>query len=84
MRRARLNRPPKPDSRRAVVQWFKESEIPRGVLYDRDGKVHAWFHGILTRGEAEQLLAEKPAGTFLVRVSERIWGYTITVKTTDR
>eukprot|EP00118_Oscarella_pearsei_P002063 m.9372 g.9372 ORF g.9372 m.9372 type:complete len:480 (+) comp21297_c0_seq2:76-1515(+) len=84
MRRARLSRPPKPESRQAVIQWFKESEVVRGVLYDKDGKVHPWFHGILTRTQAETLLANSPAGTYIVRVSERIWGYTITVKVADR
>ena len=77
-------RPAKPDSRQSVIAWFKETEMPRGVLKDKNGEVNKWFHGILTRTEAENLLNDKKPGTFLVRVSEKIWGYTISVKAKDR
>jgi SH2 domain-containing protein 4A len=77
-------RPAKPDSRQSVIAWFKQTEMPRGVMKDNEGKVNEWFHGILTRGEAENLLNNKEPGTFLVRVSEKIWGYTISVKANDR
>lgn len=77
-------RPPKPDSKAAVIRWFREAEMPRGVLKNRQGVVNKWFHGILSRVEAEDLLSDKKPGTFLVRVSEKIWGYTISVKVKDR
>ncbi len=43
----------------------------------RTGGFNEWFHGIISRQESENLLANKPAGTFLVRVSESRFGYSL-------
>ncbi|XP_070544779.1 SH2 domain-containing protein 4B-like [Ptychodera flava] len=78
-------RPARPKCRGDVIQWIKEVEAPKGVGIDpTTNKVAEWFHGIIPRQEAEELLKNKHVGTFLVRVSERVWGYTISFMDADR
>ncbi|XP_070610019.1 SH2 domain-containing protein 4B [Erythrolamprus reginae] len=73
--------PPRPPSREAIIQWFKEEQIPRRAGLERNSHAVApWFHGIITRQEAEELLMDKPEGTFLVRVSDKIWGYALSYR----
>ena len=36
--------------------------------------------GAISRQEAERLLEGKEQGSYLVRISERVWGYTISLK----
>ncbi|GMS97730.1 hypothetical protein PENTCL1PPCAC_19905, partial [Pristionchus entomophagus] len=73
-----LPRPPRPKNRQAIIDWFRREELPRGTGLDPKTKAPAlWFHGIISLDEAEDLLSDKPTGAFLVRVSERIWGYTV-------
>lgn len=43
-----------------------------------------FFPGLITRSEAEEILIQRPIGSFLVRVSERIWGFTISYQSEER
>uniref|UniRef100_A0AC34PV74 SH2 domain-containing protein n=1 Tax=Panagrolaimus sp. JU765 TaxID=591449 RepID=A0AC34PV74_9BILA len=71
-------KPPRPRDREAIVQWYINNEMPKGTGFDPKTNLPArWFHGIISRAESEELLSDKPSGAFLVRVSEKIWGYTI-------
>ncbi|XP_076854657.1 SH2 domain-containing protein 4B [Brachyhypopomus gauderio] len=74
--------PSRPASRDAVVRWFKEEQRPRRAGYERSSNsIAPWFHGMISRQEAEALLIDAREGCFLVRVSERIWGYTLSYRT---
>uniref|UniRef100_A0A914VD87 SH2 domain-containing protein n=1 Tax=Plectus sambesii TaxID=2011161 RepID=A0A914VD87_9BILA len=79
-----LPRPPKPKSRQAIIEWFQRDELPRGTGLDPKTRLVApWFHGIISREQSEALLKSRPTGSFLVRVSERIWGYTVSYVSID-
>ena len=43
-----------------------------------------WFHGLISRGEAEELLKPRYIGCFLVRVSENRFGYTLSYRVSNR
>eukprot|EP00056_Hartaetosiga_gracilis_P013689 m.229313 g.229313 ORF g.229313 m.229313 type:complete len:169 (+) comp13882_c0_seq8:2644-3150(+) len=59
------------------VKWFKEVEMKKGSGVSSAGKFEEWFHGVITRRKAEELLGGKEPGTFLVRVSESRFGYSL-------
>ncbi|KAJ7405393.1 SH2 domain-containing protein 4B [Pitangus sulphuratus] len=74
-------RPSRPFSRDVIIRWFKEEQIPRRAGFERNtNRIAQWFHGIISRQEAEELLMNKSEGTFLVRVSEKIWGYALSYR----
>lgn len=76
--------------RAASVKWFKEVEMAKGSAMadgSTEGGVGAfakWFHGIITRAESERLLNPHSQGTFLIRVSESRFGYSLSFKHNNR
>lgn len=77
---------PRPQSQEAMIEWYHNVELNKGAGLETIAlrRPCKWFHGLLTRADAEQLLENEPMGTFLVRLSEKIWGYAISYKDIDR
>ncbi|XP_069043168.1 SH2 domain-containing protein 4A isoform X2 [Lepisosteus oculatus] len=51
-----------------IIKWFKEEQIPLRAGYDKDQDCIApWFHGVITRQGAEELLSTEGPGHFLIR-----------------
>ncbi|KAJ8339613.1 hypothetical protein SKAU_G00363990 [Synaphobranchus kaupii] len=68
-------------SREQIVRWFQEEQLPLRAGFLRDqSRIAPWFHGIITRQEAEALLTQHAPGYFLIRVSERIMGYVLSYR----
>jgi len=63
-------------------RWFKETQV--SLLQSPSSlKFPEWFHGILSRHEAEGLLAKGSWGTFLVRACDNRFGYALSLKRRD-
>ncbi|XP_029083434.1 SH2 domain-containing protein 2A isoform X6 [Monodon monoceros] len=57
--------------------WFQKTQA-RELL--QHGAAPAWFHGFITRREAERLLESKPQGCYLVRFSESAVTFVLTYR----
>ncbi|NXF99754.1 SH22A protein, partial [Sakesphorus luctuosus] len=57
--------------------WFEQTQFRR--LSPR-GELPVWFHGFVSRREAEQLLQDQPLGSFLVRFSESTVGFVLSYR----
>ena len=75
-------RPPRPTSLDDAQDWYWIEEFPRAAgLEPGTGNMTTWFHGAITRQEAERrLMADQPTGAFLARLTERLWGYALSVR----
>eukprot|EP00047_Mylnosiga_fluctuans_P004013 m.232261 g.232261 ORF g.232261 m.232261 type:complete len:492 (+) comp12327_c0_seq1:38-1513(+) len=78
------SRPPRPDNDQQVIDWWRTEEKPRGIGLGPDGRYARWFHGLISREDSEAMLTGQPLGAYLIRVSARIWGYTISFVDSDR
>ncbi|XP_073077650.1 SH2 domain-containing protein 2A isoform X2 [Manis javanica] len=57
--------------------WFQKTQAPWLLQH---GAAPAWFHGFITRREAERLLETKPQGCYLVRFSESAVTFVLTYR----
>ncbi|CAH1116096.1 unnamed protein product [Phaedon cochleariae] len=73
-----------PPGRNAVLEWYRNEEKSRLAGLDSDKNALPWFHGLITRQNAEKLLLDQSCGSFLVRLSEKIWGYAISYRAKEK
>ncbi|NWT54881.1 SH22A protein, partial [Erythrocercus mccallii] len=57
--------------------WFEQTQAQR---LGPEGKLPTWFHGFISRREAEELLQDQPLGCFLVRFSESTIGFVLSYR----
>ncbi|NXR35211.1 SH22A protein, partial [Zosterops hypoxanthus] len=57
--------------------WFEQTQAQR---LGPEGKLPKWFHGFISRREAEELLQDQPLGCFLVRFSESTIGFVLSYR----
>jgi hypothetical protein len=69
---------------KSVVSWWTRTERPKGNHCDSAGVVHAWFHGLLDRSQADDLLEEMPDGYFLLRVCRAFHGHALSYRDQGR
>ncbi|XP_026859236.2 myosin-IIIb isoform X2 [Electrophorus electricus] len=68
--------------RNNTIRWFKETQVRKVA---QNGTFPCWFHGMITRRQAEDLLTDdKPVGCFLIRVGQSREGYTLTYRGANR
>ncbi|XP_064588797.1 SH2 domain-containing protein 2A isoform X1 [Zonotrichia leucophrys gambelii] len=61
--------------------WFEQTQAHR---LGPEGELPSWFHGFISRREAEELLQDQPLGCFLVRFSESTVGFVLSYRGRDR
>ncbi|XP_023496746.1 SH2 domain-containing protein 2A [Equus quagga] len=60
-----------------ILAWFQKTQAHWLLQH---GAAPAWFHGFITRREAEKLLETKPEGCYLVRFSESAVTFVLTYR----
>ncbi|EMP31339.1 SH2 domain-containing protein 2A [Chelonia mydas] len=78
----RLDPPEAPSALQARTRaWFEHTQASRIC---QQGELPPWFHGFISRRDTEQLLQEKPLGSFLIRFSESTVGFVLSYRGRDR
>ncbi|PIK41080.1 hypothetical protein BSL78_22067 [Apostichopus japonicus] len=63
--------------------WFRDTKQLNNVKTS-EGHLEVWFHGLISRTAAEEILKGRCVGSFLVRVSQSRFGYSLSFKGTSR
>lgn len=63
--------------RRQSIKWVEEQKEQGECDGNGLGGFAEWFAGVMSRGDAEAMLKKQPMGTFLIRVSETRFGYSL-------
>uniref|UniRef100_A0A8B9XHA1 SH2 domain containing 4A n=1 Tax=Bos mutus grunniens TaxID=30521 RepID=A0A8B9XHA1_BOSMU len=91
LRNQRVRRPASSPAQEDIRRWFQEEQLPlrAGYLADSDS-IAPWFHGecvALTLAKAperaNELLSTCVPGSFLIRVNEKVKGYTLSYQSED-
>lgn len=83
-RRHGVKRTMSSSNREDIIKWFKEEQLPLQAGYNKSGDhIAPWFHGIISRPEAENMLNTGSAGSFLIRISEKIKGYVLSYRSEE-
>ncbi|OQR67474.1 SH2 domain-containing protein 4A-like, partial [Tropilaelaps mercedesae] len=72
--------------RTEVEAWFAAEQLNAGAVSEnsRPGETADWFHGFLSRADAESILNPRVEGSFLVRVHDRIKGYVVSYRAAEK
>lgn len=62
-----------------MISWYQDQGDEAGAGQTEDGRFQAWFHGIISRKDSEKLIKKEQDGTFLIRVAESRFGYSLTM-----
>nr|XP_023699403.1 hematopoietic SH2 domain-containing protein isoform X1 [Paramormyrops kingsleyae]XP_023699404.1 hematopoietic SH2 domain-containing protein isoform X1 [Paramormyrops kingsleyae]XP_023699405.1 hematopoietic SH2 domain-containing protein isoform X1 [Paramormyrops kingsleyae]XP_023699406.1 hematopoietic SH2 domain-containing protein isoform X1 [Paramormyrops kingsleyae] len=65
----------------ASLAWFTHIHLNRVI---KNGVMPEWFHGVLSRNLAEDMLTCSPRGCFLIRLSQTRLGFTLSYRGEDR
>ncbi|XP_069584240.1 SH2 domain-containing protein 2A isoform X2 [Ranitomeya imitator] len=72
---------PKATLKDQTYQWFERTQRKKLL---KSGQFADWFHGFITRSQAEEILQDKPLGCFLIRFCESQIGFVLSYRGAER
>ena len=65
-----------------ILASIFQTQLTQGESYKVQNLIK--LLGLITRSQAEELLDEKEVHSFLIRLSDKVWGYTISYRCEER